>query len=118
MRRDCPQRQGSRGLGTVQSQLAFRQEQLQLVSPYPSMGQRDQYQSRSVTAWYEGATPAPSTSQVGHIGQGQGVGRGRPQDLQAESSGQARQMTCYHCRQPGHMRQDCPRRQRSHGTTG
>ena len=29
--------------------------------------------------------------------------------------GQAGQMTC-HCRQPGHMRRDCPRRQRSHGT--
>ena len=25
-------------------------------------------------------------------------------------------MTCYHCRQPRHMRRDCPRRQRSHGT--
>ena len=68
IRRDCPQRQGSRGLGMVQSQLVVRQEQLQLVSPYPSMGQRDQYQSGSVTAWYEGATSAPSTSQAGHIG--------------------------------------------------
>ena len=29
---------------------------------------------------------------------------------------QAWQMTCYHCRQPGHMRRDYPRRQRSHGT--
>ena len=65
------------------------------------MGQRDQ---------------SPSTSQKGDIGQGQSVGRGRPQDLQAKSSGQARQMTCYHCRQSGHMRRDCPRRQRSHST--
>ena len=71
------------------------------------MSQRDQCQ-------YEGASQAPSTSQTGHIGQGQSVGRGRPHELQAESSGQARQMTCYHCRQPGHRRLDCPRRQRSH----
>ena len=26
-------------------------------------------------------------------------------------------MTCYHCRQLRHMRRDCPKRQRSHGTT-
>ena len=25
-------------------------------------------------------------------------------------------MTCYHCRQPGHMRRDCLKRQRSQGT--
>ena len=66
MRRDCPQRQGSRGLGTVQSQSAERQEQIQFVSPYPSMGQRDQ---------------SPSVSQTGHMGQSQGVGQGQPQDL-------------------------------------
>ena len=93
----------------MQSQSVEGQEQIQFVSPYPSMGQRDQCQ-------YEGASQAPSTSQTGHIGQGQSLGRCRPQDLQAESSGQARQMTCYHCRQLGHMRRDCPRGQGSHGT--
>ena len=45
MRRDCPKRQGSRCLGMVQSQSVEGQEQIQIVSPYPSMGQRDQYQS-------------------------------------------------------------------------
>ena len=106
-----PSETGIPSLGTMQSQLVVRQEQLQLVSPYPSMGQKDQYQS-------EGATPAPSTSQAGHIDQGQDVGRGRAQSLQAESSGQARQIMCYHCCQPGHRMRDFPRRLRSHGTIG
>ena len=44
----------------MQSQSVEGQEQIQFVSPYPSVGQRDQYQS-------EGATPAPSTSQPCHI---------------------------------------------------
>ena len=82
MRRDCPQRQGSQGFGTAQSQSAVEQERTQFLPPPPSMGQGNQCQS-------EGATQAPSTSQTGHIGQGQSVGRGRPQDLQAERSGQA-----------------------------
>ena len=73
------------------------------------MGQGNQYQ-------FQGVVPTPGTSQTGHIGQGQSVGRGRPQDLQAKSSGQVGQRTCYHCRQPWHRRRDCPRRQRSHGT--
>ena len=71
MRRDCPQRQGSRGLGTVQSQSAEGQEHIQVVPPPPSMGQRDQ---------------SPSTSQMGHIGQSQSAGRGLGQELQVESS--------------------------------
>ena len=101
MRRDCPQRQGSQGFGTVHSQSAVGQERTQFVPPPPSMGQRDQ---------------SPSTSQTGHIGQSQSTSRGLGQELQAESSGQAGQMTCYHCRQPRHMRRDCPRRQRSRST--
>ena len=74
MRRDCPQRQGSHGFGTAQSQSAVRQERKQFVPPPPSMGQGNQYQSQR-------AAQAPSTSQTGHIGQGQGVGQGRPWDL-------------------------------------
>ena len=58
-----PQRQGSRCLGLEQSRSAVGQEQLQFVSPYPSMGKWDQYQS-------EDATPILSTSWTGHIGQG------------------------------------------------
>ena len=53
---------------------------------------------------------------MGRIGQDLRASRGRAQGLQAESSGQVGQMTCYHCRQPGHMRRDCLKRQRSHGT--
>ena len=76
------------------------------------MGQRDQYQ-------FQGATLEPNTSQTGYIGQrGQSVGRGQVQDSQAGTSSQEGQTICYFCRQLGHMRRDCPRRQRSHGTTG
>ena len=67
----------------MQSQSAEGQEQIQFVPPPLSMGQRDQ---------------SPSTSQMGHIGQSQSTGQGLGPDLQAESSGQARQMMCYHYR--------------------
>ena len=44
------------------------------------------------------------------------MGRGQVQDSQARTSSQAGQTICYFCRQLGHMRRDCPRRQRSRGT--
>ena len=44
------------------------------------------------------------------------MGRGQVQDSQAGTSSQAGQTICYLCRQLGHMRRDCLRRQRSHGT--
>ena len=44
------------------------------------------------------------------------MGRGQVQDSQDETSSQAGQTICYFCRQSGHMRRDCPRRQRSRGT--
>ena len=94
----------------MQSQSVVGQERTRFVPPPPSMGQGNQYQ-------FQGVTPAPSTSQTSHIGQSQSAGQGRGQELQAEISSQARQMTFYHCRQPGHMRRDCLRRQRSQGTT-
>ena len=44
------------------------------------------------------------------------MGRDKVQDSQTRTSSQAGQIICYFCRQPGHMRRDCPRRQRSRGT--
>ena len=68
------------------------------------MGQRNQFQSR-------GAIQAPSVAQMG-----QSVGQGQVQDSQAGTSSQVGQTICYFCRQLGHMKRDCPRRQRSQGT--
>ena len=45
MKQDCPQRQGSQGFGTAQSQSSVGQTRTQFVPPPPSMGQRNQYHS-------------------------------------------------------------------------
>ena len=49
MRRDCPQRQGSQGFGTAQSQSVTRQERIQYVPPQHGTGQGSQSQFRGVT---------------------------------------------------------------------
>ena len=68
VRRDCPQRQGSQGIGTAQSQLAVEQERVQFIPPHPSTGKRNQFQFRN-------AIRAPSIAQVGQMSQR--VGRGQ-----------------------------------------
>ena len=57
-----PQRQGSQGLGTVQSQLAIGHESIQFIPPHPSTGQRNQFQFR-------GAIQALPAAQIGQRGQ-------------------------------------------------
>ena len=65
VRRDCPKRQGSQDFGTAQSQLAVEHESIQFIPPHPSMGQRNQFQSR-------GVIQAPSAAQMGQRGQSVG----------------------------------------------
>ena len=70
MRRDCPQRQGSQGFGTTQSQSVVGQKRIQYIPPQHSIGQRGQSQ-------FQGATRAPHISQEGPRGQSMDRGRGR-----------------------------------------
>ena len=77
MIRYYPQRQGSQGFGTAQSQLAIEQERVQFIPPHPSGGQGNQFQS-------QGAIRAPSAAQMGQ--RGQSVGRGQVQSPQSRIS--------------------------------
>ena len=70
MRQDCPQRQGSRGFGTSQSQSVADVERIQYVPPQHNTGQRSQ-------SLFQGATRAPHISQAGPRGQRMSRGRGR-----------------------------------------
>ena len=58
MRRDFPQRQGSQGFETLQSQSSVGLARTQFV---PTMGQENRYQA-------PGAAQAPSISQIGQRG--------------------------------------------------
>ena len=78
MRRDFPQRQGSQGFGTAQSQSVAGQERIQYVPPQHGTCQRGQSQ-------FQGATRAPHISQAGP--RGQSMGRGRRRGPQAGASG-------------------------------
>ena len=78
MRRDCPQRLGSQGFRTAQSQSVVGQERIQYVPPQPGTGQRSQF-------LFQGATRAPPISQAGP--RGQSMVRGRGQGPQAGTSG-------------------------------
>ena len=78
MRRDCQQRQGSQNYGTSQFQSSVGHARTQFVPPYLNIGQGNRYQSQD-------AAQAPTSSQMGHMGQG--MGRGRGQYFQAGTSG-------------------------------
>ena len=69
MRRDYPQRQGSQGFGTSQSQSIAGQERIQYVPPQHGTGQRGQ-------SPFRGATWTPHISQAGPRGQSMGRGKG------------------------------------------
>ena len=64
------QKQGSQDFGTMQSQLAVRQESIQFIPPYPSTGQRNQFQFR-------GAIQALPATHVGQMGQSVGQSQGQ-----------------------------------------
>ena len=65
---------------------------------------RKDSQSSSSSKKRQRTSSSQGSQSRGHSGQGQ-----------MRVAGQAGQMVCYHCQQPGHMRRDFPQRQGSQG---
>ena len=83
---------------------------------------RKDSQSSSSSGKRQRASSSRGSQSHSHSGQGQmrvagqaGQMRVAGQAGQMRVVSQAGQMVCYHCRQPGHMRWDCPQRQGSQG---
>ena len=74
-------------------------------------GKRKDSQSSSSSGKRQRASSSRGSQSHGHPGQGQMRVAGQAGQMRVAS--QAGQMVCFHCQQPGHMRRDCPRRQRS-----
>ena len=80
VRRDCPQRQGSQGIGTTQSQLPVEQESIQFIPPHPRTGQRKRFQ-------FLGVIQALPVAQIGKRGQSVGRSQGLIRVTQHKRSG-------------------------------
>ena len=76
-------------------------------------GKRKDSQSSSSSGKRQRASSSRGSQSHGHLGQRQMRVAGQTGQMRVSS--QAGQMVCYHCQQPGHMRQDCPQRQGSQG---
>ena len=64
-----------------------------------SSGKRNESRSSSSSGKKQRASTSHGFQSRGHLGQGQG-----------RVASKAKQMVCFHCQQPGHMRWDCPQR--------